>query len=396
MGAEAAAVAVPEQLSAAVAQGLNPQSGDPGKQVSIREAWAATVAAKGPITYPDETAAAVDPAHVERDDTAPEPEPEKPKPEPKKAKAKEPEPEEEPEEEEEPEKPAAKETVTTRDLIKERQKLRERFERNEQAQMQRFRAEAHRLQTIEQKLQPLMRAANALEQGDFEGVAAGIGEALGNGEVKDWNTLTSEALKASQSPVYKKMRDLERKQAEDAKLRDQQAQDQQRAYAEQQKQHEIANWKRNISTELSVDEDPAIPGMLEARPELVDSILAIQHAHYHETRGDVLSPREAAVRLLKNVRNDFKFWSDFFSEHEESEAIKALTGSQSAPKKKTAVTEGRQRTETSEKRGAATRPAPKNVSQTQTAQASAIGQMSDAEKIKLAAIKMQQDFERIR
>jgi hypothetical protein len=397
MGAEAAAVAVQEQPSASVAVALNPQSGDPGKQLSIREAYAATVAKLGPITYEDEASLAA--AHVERDDTAPEPvaEPEKPK---AKKVAKEPENEpatdDEPDEEEEPEKPTAKEAVTARDLIKERQKLRERFERNEQAQANRWGAKAREIQATEQKLEPLMRAARALESGDFDGIAKALGEHLGNPEVVDWNTFNSEALKATQSPVYKKMRDLERRQAEDAKAREQQQEANRRAYSEQQQAQELANWKRNIAAELSADDDPAIPAMIESRPELVDSLHAIQRAHYHETRGDILSPRDAAVKLLKNVRNDFKFWSDFFVEHEDSDAIKALTGSQSAPKKKTAVTEGRQRTETSEKRGAATRPAPKNVSQTQTAQASAIGQMSDAEKIKLAAMKMQQDFERIR
>jgi hypothetical protein len=395
---EATATQAPAQDPTAVgiAQGLNP-AGDPAKQVSIADAWKATVAKVGPVTYPDEERE----ARATEEPAAEEPEaPAAEKPEPKKAKAKE-EPAEEPETEEEEE--PARETVTTRDLIKERQKLRARFERNEVAQEQKWQAKHRELVGLEQRVNkaaqdyaPLIRAAQAAEAGDFDGIAKSLGEFLKNEDMKDWNTLNGEALKAMQSPVYKKLRDLERQQAEAARQRDAQLQQQQQSYAEQQRQVEIANWKRGIAAQLTEDEDVAIPAIIESRPQLVDAIFNIQQAHYDETGGDTLSARDAAVKLLENVRADFKFWSDFFEEHGESGVIKKLTGSQVAPKKKPAVTEGRQRTETSERRGAATRPAPKNVPQTQTAQAAALGNLSEKELKRITVLKMQEDFERLR
>lgn len=390
-----------------VAQGLNPTTADPARQMSIKEAWSKVVAENGPVTYDqdpsdqDRNAAAQAVEEPATEATTEEENPAEEKPAPaKKAKAKEepaPEPEEE---EEEPEPAAAKETVGVRDLIKERQKLRERFERNERAQTQRFEAKQRQLQEYEQKvqgahqqLQPVMRAAQAIEQGDFDGFAKALGEVLRNEEMKDWNTLNSEALKAVQSPIHKELRALRQKQEDDRKeaerLRNEQVQ---RAQFEQ-KQREVAEWKRGIAEELSGEEDAAIPAIVETRPELVDAIFNIQNHHYQTTNGEVLSARDAAVQLLTNVRKDFKFWSNFFEEHGESDIIKQLTGSQSAPKKKTAVSNGTQRTETSERRGA---KAPKNVSQSQTAQAAALAPMSEKELKRWAVHQMEQDFNQIR
>lgn len=398
-------------VEVAIEQGLDASNGDPGKQPSIREAWAATIQKHGPITYPDEQRQEID----ETAEAAPvETEPEKPEPTEKKAaKPAEPEPEheqEEPEEDDEGEKP----TVSRKDFFVERRKLRERYERADRQQEQkwsaverRITAEAQRVQTEAQKLEPLQRAARCVETGDWDGIAKALGETLGNSEIKDWNTLNTAVLQAIQSPVYKEVRDLRRAQEEQRRQDEQRQQQWQAHQAEQQKLAEQAEWKRGIAAELSSEEDEAIPALIESRPQLVDAIFNIQNAHYHETRGELLSPRDAAVKLLENVRDDFHFWSEFFEEHGESEAIKMLTGSQASPKNKPASsgrrktensegTSGRQRTRTSERQTTATRPASKTVPQSQTAAASALSKMSDEQLKKFYAQKMEQDFSRLR
>ena len=176
------------------------------KALSIREAFKAVEDEHGPVSFeqgdPVEAPAdETEEAKAEREAT--EAEKAAAKAEKKAAKAAKPDAEDK-------EEPVEK--VGVRDLIKEREKLREKEARREQYHARRaqalerdYQGKYNHLANVEQKLAPLMDAAKAVEVGDFDGIAQAIGKFLGNEDVKDWKALNSEALKAIQSPMYKRI-----------------------------------------------------------------------------------------------------------------------------------------------------------------------------------------------
>lgn len=294
------------------------------------------------------------------------------------------------EEEQEAAKPARKLTqAENRELMKARIAQNQRFQRREQAQEQRF---AQREAQVAQKeaefraqYEPLAKAKSAIESGDFDGFATALG-------YTDWNTMQGEALQAVQSPVYKRMRALEKeREAERAQLA-QQREEYQKQQAQQAQAQEIQNWKANLRDECLSDEDPAVAELVEARPQIVDALFAIQQQHYHQSGGDLLPARDTVLQFCENVRTDFEFWAPLI------EANPELFGSQAASAKakpaaqpvRAAVLERQTNKKTS---GAAQAPAgvkpvaavakprapSKTISQAQTAGASALKGMNDKE-----------------
>lgn len=289
-----------------------------------------------------------------------------------------------------------------RELMQARIAQNQRFQRREQAQAQRFaereaaiaKAEAQHRSLYE----PLMRAKAAIEKGDFDGCAEGLG-------YKDWNTMQAEALEAVQSPVYKRMRQLEK----DAEARRQQELEQQaqwqQAQAQQAQAAAIQEWKANLHDECVSDDDPAVAALVEARPNVVEALFAIQQKHFHTTAGDELSAHDAAVQFMYNVQEDYKFWSQFFEQHSESELLSGIREAATKPAKQAnrgAILERQTAKKTSggkaEVRDASTAVAPakklpsKTISQTQTAGASALKPMTDKELMKHFAPLIQQEL----
>lgn len=409
MNLAATAETAPVVDNAALRQGIDPAStAEPARAASITDAWKATVAKTGPVTWPEEPKsealqAAEAALEARKTETEGEEKPEEaaaekpPKPA-KKAKA-EVAPVEETEEEEAPE----EETVSAKDHIKARKDYRERYERRERAQTQRHqqqvnfvRGEMAKVEHARQALSPLLRAGQMLEAGDFDGFAKGIGEALGNAEMKDWNTLNSEALKAVQSPVYKKMRDLERQAEQDRQERARAAEEQRAAYTNQEQARAIEDHKRGIVTELSDDEDPFIAALFEKRPAIAEQVYAIQKSH-HDSRGEVPPSRDATLEFLRNVHSELQFYNDLIESHADSDVVKKLRakpGGRQGTKTPEGSNAGPQKTATSERR--TQKPAPKNVPQSATAQAAAIPAMTDAEKFKYYGRLIEEDFSKMR
>lgn len=372
----------------------------PERAASIKEAWAQVTAELGEPLPPGEAEAKPEESETEAE-AEPEEKPakaergkdgkfakakkaeEKPAEEPESVAA-------EPEEDEEPQ-----ERVGVRDLVHERRKLREKFERRERQLEQTHQQQAQQLQQQWQRLAPLAEVAKAIEHGDFDAIASGLGKWLGNEDVKDWNTLNSEALKAIQSPVYKKMRDLERRQEQERRERDEQAQNARQQYESQRAQAQRREWIDNITDELSGDDDPAVSALIDARPEVSQMVFSIQKSHYDETDGEVITPRKALERVVANVKQDLEFWTTFLEEHAEaSRFVRKITGAKAPAAKGNQeapipAANGDRKTATSERQGA---KAPKNVSHTRAASASVVAPMSEKDLKAFYARKMESDF----
>lgn len=382
----------PSTLSPAEAVAHNATTGNPTNQADIMSAWKKTIQEVGELD-PEQ-----DPAKVATDEDEPEAEakPAKPAKATKAAKAEEEaEPEAEADSDEEA-KPAKLTQADNRALTQARIALNQRFQRREAAQMQRFQEREQQLQRMQQEhsatFQPLIDAARAIEAGDFDGFAKGIGGYLKDPALADWNKLNEVGLQAVQSPVYKRMRQLERQQAEALEQQRKQQEQQAQLQAQHAQAAQIQAWKDDLKDSCVAHEDPAIASLIESRPQLVDAIFNIQQAHYHQTGGDVLEPADAVAQLLTNVRNDFKFWSEYFESHSESPLLSGIQAASPKPAK-TAVRGATLERQTAKKtsgpkqpatRDAAPAPAvrkspPKSISQAQTSGASQIALKSDKE-----------------
>ena len=380
----------PSTLSPAEAVAHNATTGNPTNQADIMSAWKKTIQEVGELD-PEQ-----DPAKVATDEGEQEEEQPKAAKSAKAAKAKAEEAEEtEAESEDDADaKPAKLTQADNRALTQARIALNQRFQRREAAQMQRFQEREQQLQRMQQEhsatFQPLIDAARAIEAGDFDGFAKGIGGYLKDPALADWNKLNEVGLQAVQSPVYKRMRQLERQQAE--ALEQQRKQQEQQAQLQQQAAQaaQIQAWKDDLKDSCIAHEDPAVASLIESRPQLVDAIFNIQQAHYHSTGGDVLEPADAVAQLLTNVRNDFKFWSEYFESHSESPLLSGIQAASPKPAKtnRGATLERQTAKKTSGGAKPAARdaqpvavakpkPASKSISQAQTSGASQIALKSD-------------------
>lgn len=375
----------------------------PEKALSIRDAWRSVEAEHGPVSFTD--GEPVEPTVPETDEAKAEREAAETAKAEKKA-AKEAKAKADAEEKEEP----AEKGPGVKDLIKEQQKLREKEERRvqfharqAQALERDYQAKYQHLATVEQKLAPLMDAAKAVEVGDFDGIAQAIGKFLGNEDVKDWKALNSEALKAIQSPMYKRMRDLERQREDDRKTQAETQAQLARVEQERTEKAQVEQWHLTITDELSDDEDPAVQALIKAKPDFAARVYAIQKAHYHKNDGDILPAREALASVaLNDVFSELEFWNEFIEEHSDSPVVQKFTGRRSA--KNSEKTDGTRSAESSEKNGTrktATSerragPPAKNVSHTRAAEASPAIPMDDASIKKLFKSKMEQDFAALR
>lgn len=373
----------------------------PEKALSIREAWKSVEAEHGPVSFTDGDPVEAPVAETEEAKAKAAEAAKAEKKATKEAKAKA-----DADEKEEP----AEKPLGVKDLVKEREKLREKEARREQYHQRRgqalerdYQAKYNHLATVEQKLSPLMDAAKAVEVGDFDGIAQAIGKFLGNEDVKDWKALNSEALKAIQSPMYKRMRDLERQREDDRKTTAETQAQLQRVEQERAAKAQVESWQMNITDELSEDDDPAVQALIKAKPDFAARVYAIQKAHYHKNDGDILPAREALASVaLNDVFAEIEFWNSFIEEHADSPVVQKFTSRRSG--KNSEKTDGTRSAESSEKNGTrktATSerragPPAKNVSHTRAAEASPAIPMDDASIKRLFKSKMEQDFAALR
>lgn len=303
-------------------------------------------------------------------------------------------------------KPGKLTQAESRALIEQRVELNKRFQRRDQQWNASRVAAEQALNQKTQELEPVRQALKLFEAGDLDGFATQLGAMAKDPSIKDWNTLNAAALNAVSNPMYKRMRQLERQSEERAQEMAQQARAQDAQRAEAAKAQEIVGWKQSLADEANSDEDPAIGNLLTTRPQMVDALFNIQQNHYHATGGDLLPARDAAAQLLKNVREDFKFWSTYFEEHGESPLVEELLNGDQAPKpvkqtdRAARVLERQTTKKTSgaivAPKQAATRPnvpkVVKNISQAQTASASALKPLTEKQLLEKAAREMQQEW----
>lgn len=296
----------------------------------------------------------------------------------------------------------------SRALIEQRVEMNKRFQRRDQQWQANVAQREAQIQAASQEHEPMRAAIKLFEAGDLDGFATQLGLIAKDPSIKNWNGLNEAAINAVSNPMYKRMRQLERqteeRQAELAKQHTQyQAQQAQAA-----KDQEIANWKSSLADEANSDEDPAIGNLLTSRPQMVDALFSIQQRHFHESGGDTLPVRDAAIKLLSNVREDYKFWSAYFEEHSESDALSELLAEGvQAPKPpvNATVRAGRvlERQTTKKTSGGApvaktvaAKPnvakVVKNVSQAQTASASALKPLSEKQLLEKARREMEDEW----
>jgi len=382
----------PHPANSAEAAAYNPGTADPGRAGGIMDAWRKTLETTGEVNYEEPN---VTPKKAAAKAAAEVVEPEAPA---------ETEPEAEPEVEAEPvdQKPAKLTQAESRELIAQRVKLNQRFQRREQQQAQRFAQIEQQLQSKASEFAPLHDCMKAIEAGDFDGIAKALGAAMKDPELTDWSKLNTAALQAVQSPVYKRMRQLERVQQE----RDAEAQRQREQYETSQRQAaqqaEIAAWKTNLAEELTTSDEPLFAEIIEKRPQMVDALFSIQQAHFDPVSGETLSAADAGAELLKNVRADFKFWSELFEKHSDSEILASLGATGKAPKAKAATVSDRGASlerQTAKKTSGATaqvaapaRKPSKNISQAQTSGPSAVAPMNSDQLKKFFARKMEEEW----
>jgi hypothetical protein len=275
-----------------------------------------------------------------------------------------------------------------RDLVRERMKLRQKAEAREKQFEVYIQQERQKVAGLAEKYAPHQALAEAVDAGDFEGIAQAVAKITGNPAIKDWRTLQDEALKAAQSPgIYREVRRLRAEREEERR----QQGEQQRAWQAQQQQRERSEmerqWVANIEEELSEDEDEAVKGLLDAGDGIPASIYAVQSEH-HGKEGEVLPTAEAAAKLVKTVWEKFQAWGDYFELHKDSAFIKKAIGDKAAAKKPLNGTAGRNSESGTTSRngvrssdGRFKKPAPA-VSQNRTAEAAATVFKSDKDMVR--------------
>lgn len=304
------------------------------------------------------------------------------------------------------EKKDGEEHVTLKNFIEERRQLRDQSERKEALAQQResqrhqaFQQRSTELAQREARIAPLERALQAVDDGDADAFAKLLGEARGDTELTDWNKLNDRILQNMQSPVYKETIKLKSQLA----ARDKAEAEQRRAYQEQQtrQQHEaqLHQYKEQLANELAEDTDEALPALVKLRPQLIEQIYQVQQAHYDRTGGEVLHPRMATEKVLKDVYGQLQSWAEYFESNKDSDLVRQIMGDRGAiPEKNGSQSATRKgKTEQNGNRDAASlaKPGakvPTNISHSRTAEASAAGHLSPKELMKRAAKDMEESF----
>lgn len=308
-------------------------------------------------------------------------EPEAPPP-PAKGKAKT-EPEAEAEAAAEPDEPEDVENIRQA-LIYERRQNREKADRREAEWRAARDGEIARLRAEADRLAPYIKAAEAMDSGDFDELAVALAKGSKNDAITDWNTLIQEVLRASQTPAYREVRkikaDLAKREEADRAARDKQAEET-RVAAQRQAQEQYMG---QIARELEDDEDPAIADLVSVDRAVVQHVFGRQQAHYTQHGGEVLPSKKAAALTVKDLHGRYMAWHEFFTKHKDSAFVREATG---VPK--TAETQATSAPRVAEKKVAKAAP----PSHKRTAEASAAGRMSDAELKALYRKKMERAAE---
>lgn len=264
----------------------------------------------------------------------------------------------------------------------ERAKFRE-WKRNQVAGVNKFRdAELAKVEQARQALAKeeagfanIRKAAAALESGDPDGLAVALGR-------KDWNELNDELLNHTASPTYKRLKELERRDAERAE-NEKRAQDQARQQQAQRQQHEkIQAHMRGMAEELAEHEDPLLAEACAEFPQLTELMFGEQRSHW-KAEGEELDAATAASKSLSSLYANARKIVDLCEKHAEASPLaKRLKGVQ-APKQP-----GGDRGARNPVRQADAKASAKTVSHTRAAEAAAPRELSPRELRDKYAAKM--------
>ncbi len=162
--------------------------------------------------------------------------------------------------------------VTARERIEFRQQkkeLNDRIARQEQEVIQ-------RLEQAKQQFSGELEYARALKKakadGDYEKVAQLLGD-------KDWNALQEDVIARISDPNYKRLRELEQRDAAREAEKQQQLQGQQRQQQAQQRQAALQAHTQQLQAQMRASTDPLVAAMHDD-PQFVASVIEIQRQNW--------------------------------------------------------------------------------------------------------------------
>lgn len=229
------------------------------------------------------------------------------------------------------------------------------------------RAEAAKVEERAAHTARVAKAMDLFEAGDLDGFA----EAMGR---RSWNVLQEEALHSMTSPVYKQLREMQRREeqrAEEDRRRAQANAEQERTAAQQR---EYRSLLEHINVRASSDEDPAVAEVAKALPDAVQQLSYHKIAEHYRAEGEELDAAEAARMAIRDLYANARKVVDLVEQHSEGSAFaRSLSGHRGA-----ASPEQRDRAASQPaKRGA--NAAPRTVSATRRAEAAGGRTLTDNE-----------------
>jgi uncharacterized membrane-anchored protein YhcB (DUF1043 family) len=167
-------------------------------------------------------------------------------------------------------------------------KAREEFNRELQAARDAFEQERSNFGPHVQRTRAIL---GALEAGDYEGFAKAAG-------YENWDALQSDQIKKVSDPNYRRIQELERKQAEaDARVERERQEVELRAQ-EAQRQQLIDRYMRDLSASMAQSKDPLVRAMHDD-PAFVRSVWNIQREHWDGS--STISPERAIQMAVRGA-----------------------------------------------------------------------------------------------
>lgn len=141
----------------------------------------------------------------------------------------------------------------------------------------------------------ILRAA---DMGDYQELARQLGH-------QDWDALQLDVRNKVADPNYKRLQELERKQAE-AEAREQRSREQAAVQERASLQaREIARYKTGLSETMAASADPLVRAMHDD-PNFVDAVWRIQREHYDPRTDSTVAPEQAIRMAASGARMALK------------------------------------------------------------------------------------------
>lgn len=210
------------------------------------------------------------------------------------------------------------------------------------------------------------RIRSLIEAGNFDAVAQAMG-------AKSWEELNSTAARAFATPEFRRIRELEEKQARIEAERAEERRQLQAQQQEAQRQQAERAFFTHIETETKGSADPIVKALAE-EPEFIGAVYQHMAAHYTAT-GEELDVSDAAQTIVAGVKQRFARWAK-------------IQGLQPTPPQQAETTQ----VVTPDRAGSTSSPRgrPKHVARTRAAEAApSSGELSHAEQVALGKLELQ-------